>query len=646
MRSIAEERAREYQRLREERARQQTPQRGLDRDRSSITGRQPYVRFTPGSSSRVRDGGASLGGAGSLSGSGSNTGKGSLDGASSSSRPPRPALSREAAEAQSKAPVVLYTPPRPVTGVGKIPTPKPGSGSSALVGSATSSQPPAAGLSERPTTRVSTKKPGHTDGLPAFGGGGAGSSANGAPKLSFAESPSTPPAKDGSGAPSGGIGDGQSLKRPGSGQPLAAERSDVRIRQGQTGAGEDAPDDDAGLGLFGDPPPAVAETPGRRYSGGDDFDGPDDGDDHGHYYDDDDDYYEDDDWYDDHDHHHYHEHHHHHHHSYSHPWWHCSWSSLWCTNSYWDTRWYWWHRAHPSWHPHYASRWHGWRFSFGFSTRSSGWSFAANIHHGDLWYSAPHHFHWYRYRPWLGYDLRYGTCSVRYVYPHHRPLRHTTFVYNEPIYERIIYRDVFYDDYEDDWYGSFDDDWRGDGRESDWVVTYEREYAASDRNVGDEPPSAPVVALGSESLDAAWSNLSQGRNELARSQFETLVLTEPTLGSARVGYGLALGFDLRLPESASVLRTAMVETPGAFETLPMNPALTDRIRQLAEAAAEAVRLDPRDTDALFVVAVTRLLIGDHAVAYFAIDAAYRSGDVRESTLRLREHLDAVMYETF
>jgi hypothetical protein len=645
MRSVAEQRARELQKLREDRARSQSNASGSRSDRGaasstrsgasrSVTSRQPYVRYTPSRAS-AREGGSSR--RPGLNGSRPSTGSSSSSGGalSASSRPPQPALSREAAKAQSKAPLVLYTPPKPAVGGGKTPKPAVGGSAAGGLGQSGASRPSAALSRTNSDVRPSPRMPRPSSGtIPGLGGSSdaaAGVLRDGPQTAGAKRDVSTP------GRPLGGnrLNQGAlSATQPAS--PFVAGRGgDSRRPHGGALGGDPDPDGPTSLGGFGDPPPAAAHNRSRPYDPGRAHHGSNHGD------------HDDGDWRDDH-HHEHHHHHHHHHHSYCHPSWSWSWSSLWCGNSYWDTRWYWWNRAHPSWHPYCSSGWDGWRFSFGFSYSSSNWSIGVGLSYGDLWYSAPHHYHWYRCRPWLAYNPCYSTCSVRYSYPTYRPWRHSTVIYGAPVYERVIYRDVVYEDsYADDWRSAdAGDEWYGGYEdETDWVTTYDLHYGA-DASGSTTPtaPGPPVVA--SAGLSAAWTNLAAGQAELARGQFESLVLTQPDLGGARVGYGLALGLNARLPECAGALRIALVESPEGFADLPMTPALTDRIRQLAEYAAEAVRIDPYDTDALFIVAVTRMLIGDNAVAYFAIDAAYRSGDVRESTLRLREHLNAVMYDEF
>lgn len=658
MRSIAQQRARELQKLREERARGQSgiaqSNRGGASSRNesgrSITGRRPYVTFTPSNDSdRQRDRGPSR--------------RPKLDGSRpSSGSSAAPALSREAAKAQSKAPVVLYTPPKPKTGVEAHKTERPrlgrggglssggngndGSPGGSFGSSSSGSSRPSAALSRtdagaRPSVNSKRPQSGSLPGLGSSNGGAGGFDS--APSAGSSRGAFSGGAKNGASTPGRPLGGNRTndgaLSASRGGNPFVSSRGET----GRPHRGDSVDDGPSNLVGFGDPPPAVAHDRARPFDPGRAR--------HDRGQEDDD--WRDGDWRDGRhgDRHHGRRHHDHHHRSYCSPYWDWSWSSLWCGNSYWDTRWYWWNRAHPSWHPYCSSGWDGWRFSFGFSYSSSSWGIGVGVHYGDLWYDAPHQYHWYRCRPWLAYDPCYSTCSVRYYYPTYRPWRHTTVTYGAPVYERVIYRDVVYEDsYHDDWYSADDSsaggDWYDDGSvdESDWVSTYDTYYGGS--GSAQASPTVERSIVVSAGLDAAWTNLAAGDVELARGQFESLVLTRPELSGARVGYGLALGLGGRLPECASALRIAMMESPEGFAETPMSPAMNDRIRQLAEHAAEAVRIDPRDTDALFVVATTRMLIGDNAVAYFAIDAAYRSGDVRESTLRLREHLNAVMYDEF
>jgi hypothetical protein len=150
---------------------------------------------------------------------------------------------------------------------------------------------------------------------------------------------------------------------------------------------------------------------------------------------------------------------------------------------------------------------------------------------------------------------------------------------------------------------------------------------------------APVPLI---SMDEAWNLLIAGSYAEAQDGFMGLVIGGLDAGQARVGYALASALQGKTDAAVAAMRRALREDPGSIRAVPSSPGLDERIRAAMEVFAARVRTSPTDTDALFMVASMRYLLGDDAVAYFAIDAAMQHGDLDASTANLARILEEGM----
>ena len=156
---------------------------------------------------------------------------------------------------------------------------------------------------------------------------------------------------------------------------------------------------------------------------------------------------------------------------------------------------------------------------------------------------------------------------------------------------------------------------------------------------GTPDQAAPVPLV---SIDEAWNLLMAGSFAEAQDGFMGLVIAGLDAGEARVGYAIASALQGKTDAAVTAMRRALREDPGAIRAVPSSAALDDRIRAAMEVFAARVRTTPADVDALFMVASMRYLLGDDAVAYFAIDAAMQHGDLDPSTANLAKVLEEGM----
>jgi hypothetical protein len=289
-----------------------------------------------------------------------------------------------------------------------------------------------------------------------------------------------------------------------------------------------------------------------------------------------------------------------------------------CGRGYWN-HWRWGYRGWRGWNRWYCDGWDGWSFWFSFwGGHSCRWWFSFSFNFGDDWYGYC--------RPWRHYRLYYDGCSVRYHRPwhgwfrrHYLPRRFVSscwpWQYNAWRY----------------------DDWYAPG--PDWYVSYR-----SSTPVYSIVQAPPEPAL--PSIDDAWSHLRSGNLETARSMFGDLVYALPYEGEARIGYAIASGLLYRDDAAVSAMRRAMRDEPSALRAVPRDSIMRDQFRSLLGFYADRARRNFGDLDALFMVAALRYLLDEPSVAYFAADAAIRSGDDDEATDNLKRLIEETMYESF
>jgi hypothetical protein len=80
--------------------------------------------------------------------------------------------------------------------------------------------------------------------------------------------------------------------------------------------------------------------------------------------------------------------------------------------------------------------------------------------------------------------------------------------------------------------------------------------------------------------------------------------------------------------------------------VPNDRLVRDQLRRLLDVYAQRVRDDFFDRDALVMVGALRLMLGEYAVGYFAVDAAIKSGDADPAAVNLRRLLEESMYGAF
>ncbi len=116
---------------------------------------------------------------------------------------------------------------------------------------------------------------------------------------------------------------------------------------------------------------------------------------------------------------------------------------------------------------------------------------------------------------------------------------------------------------------------------------------------------------------------------------------------------------LRLGEGTILSRLLKVE-PGEIESLLFSCAyfffvlcgyymirpLREQIYRLLDRYSNRVREDFGDSDGLFMVAALRFMLDDPSAAYFAVDAAIRSGDRDDSARYLKALLEELLFERF
>jgi len=93
------------------------------------------------------------------------------------------------------------------------------------------------------------------------------------------------------------------------------------------------------------------------------------------------------------------------------------------------------------------------------------------------------------------------------------------------------------------------------------------------------------------------------------------------------------------------MRQAMRLDAGALDRVPRSPALAVNFEAVASHYGGRIKVDLDDVDALFMIAATRHLLGDQAVAFFAVDSAMRNGDADESSANLRTMLREALTNT-
>jgi hypothetical protein len=253
-----------------------------------------------------------------------------------------------------------------------------------------------------------------------------------------------------------------------------------------------------------------------------------------------------------------------------------------------DQDWYWWHGGyHDVWR--YCDDWSWWSFSFGGWSSHFSFSFCfggcgAYCNHVQLWV------------PWCGYTIVPRACAVTYWRPWYG--------------------------YAGCWYDVYDTWWGGYASYATWTE--------------------PVVAPPLPSIDRAWEHLRLGDIVSAHDAFAALADAVPSAGESRIGLAIAAGLLADDDVAATEMRRALREDPAALGDVPRDLVLRHRIRILLAHYETLVRRSFADPNALFMVAALHALIEEHALAYFAIDAAIDAGEVDDAAFNLRDAMQAML----
>ena len=108
--------------------------------------------------------------------------------------------------------------------------------------------------------------------------------------------------------------------------------------------------------------------------------------------------------------------------------------------------------------------------------------------------------------------------------------------------------------------------------------------------------------------------------------FAELSFARPDEGEPRIGYAISAALLGDEQRAITVMRTALEIEPESLASVPIDAPLLDLYRVLLDRYTERARDAGRDPDGLLMAAVLRYLLGDTAAAFFASDAAIRSGD--------------------
>jgi len=239
---------------------------------------------------------------------------------------------------------------------------------------------------------------------------------------------------------------------------------------------------------------------------------------------------------------------------------------------------------------------------------------------------------------WRSYGLAYDTCSVDYGYGYG----------GSSGYVRPAYNAWWTTSYEPetDYYAWWLDDTAND----------QTAYVSSGGGTGTVRITPEAAALLEEmvpteteasstetfSTEAAWSALEADDLQRALDVFGEIVRADERNAEARIGMAIATAIQGNDRIAIDVMREAVRIDPGALALVPHSTSLDLSYEAVASHYGARIKVDLDDVDALFMIAATRYMLGDNAVAFFAVDSAVRNGDTDESSSRLRSALQAAL----
>ncbi len=148
------------------------------------------------------------------------------------------------------------------------------------------------------------------------------------------------------------------------------------------------------------------------------------------------------------------------------------------------------------------------------------------------------------------------------------------------------------------------------------------------------------------SLEEAWALLRDGSIEAAGAMFSDLVYALPYEAEARIGHAISAGLLNLNTAAVADMRRAVRDRPEALGEVPKDAPIREQIYRLLDRYSKRVRQNFGDTDGLFMVAALRFMLDDPSAAYFAVDAAIRSGDRDDSAWYLKALLEELLFERF
>ena len=176
----------------------------------------------------------------------------------------------------------------------------------------------------------------------------------------------------------------------------------------------------------------------------------------------------------------------------------------------------------------------------------------------------------------------------------------------------------------------------------DWWYSY---YGAPSYRYGGGG-GYPTYETPLPSLEEAWALLGDGSIEAAGAMFSDLVYALPYEAEARIGHAISAGLLNLNTAAVADMRRAVRGRPEALGEVPKDTPLREQIYRLLDRYSNRVREDFGDTDGLFMVAALRFMLDDPSAAYFAVDAAIRSGDRDDSAWYLKALLEELLFERF
>jgi hypothetical protein len=224
-----------------------------------------------------------------------------------------------------------------------------------------------------------------------------------------------------------------------------------------------------------------------------------------------------------------------------------------------------------------------------------------------------------------------GKSRRHHGHGHHRS--HHFHHYRPFVVHRLWIGDPFYDPFYDPWYG-----WYGYGYRPypyRWPY-YTRPYTTRrydpwlhERRDYVQPEATD------EGLPPGWQALAEGRDQEALLVFRSLSEDAPYHALPKVGYAIAAAALGDTHQSIWAMRRAFQTDPDSVRDAPLDDALRERLRGLAQELEPKPSYDYGTSDDYFLLAAIHYLSDDLSEASRAIERAVQKADVSASTHNLR-----------